>query len=208
MTVEAVTIDAYGTLVTLHDPVGALQKALAAAGHERDAGTVRAAFQAEVEHYLPRSHLGADPASLAELRRQCAQVFLDAAHVSADGAAFAPAFIAALRFEAVDGAREACLALRAHGLRLAVVSNWDIALHDYLAELRLTELADAVVASADVGTPKPDPAIFVEALERLGVPAERAVHVGDEQDDADGARAAGLAFEPAPLAEAASRILG
>jgi len=208
MTVEAVTIDAYGTLVTLRDPVGALQAALASAGHERDTGTVGAAFAAEVEHYVPRSHLGADPVSLAQLRRDCAQVFLDAAGVAMDGDAFAPAFIAALRFEPLDGAREACSALRAGGLRLAVVSNWDIGLHEHLAALELTPLVDAVVTSAEIGTAKPAPAVFVEALERLGARAERAVHVGDELNDEDGARAAGLRFEPAPLAEAASRILG
>src|SRR5690242_13555418 len=117
MTVEAVTIDAYGTLVTLGDPVRMLQDALAAAGHERDAETVRVAFEAEVEHYVPRSHLGTDPASLTQLRTQCAQVFLDAAGVAMAGTAFAPAFMAALRFEPVDGAPAACAALRAHGLR-------------------------------------------------------------------------------------------
>jgi len=39
------------------------------------------------------------------------------------------------------------------------------------------------------------------------VRAERAVHVGDAAADAEGARAAGLRFEPAPLADAAKRIL-
>jgi phosphoglycolate phosphatase-like HAD superfamily hydrolase len=33
------------------------------------------------------------------------------------------------------------------------------------------------------------------------------VHVGDSEADAEGARAAGLRFEPAPLPDAARRIL-
>jgi putative hydrolase of the HAD superfamily len=48
--------------------------------------------------------------------------------------------------------------------------------------------------------PKPDPAIFRLALERLGVSSERTLHVGDSDADEEGARAAGIAFTPAPVA--------
>ena len=40
------------------------------------------------------------------------------------------------------------------------------------------------------------------ALERLRVRPERALHVGDSAADEQGARAAGMRFAPAPLAEA------
>ena len=121
--------------------------------------------------------------------------------------AFAPAFVGALSFTALPGAADACRALAAAGLKIAVVSNWDIGLHDHLATLGLDRLVDTVVTSAEAGAPKPEPPVFELALARLGVPAERAVHVGDSDADADGALAAGLRFEPAPLAEAAARIL-
>ncbi|MBV8259050.1 MAG: HAD-IA family hydrolase, partial [Actinobacteria bacterium] len=78
-------------------------------------------------------------------------------------------------------------------------------LHDHLAALGLDGVVDAVVTSADAGAPKPDPRIWRIALERLG--ARTAVHVGDSDADAEGARAAGVRFEPAPLAAAADRIL-
>src|SRR2546425_13236382 len=76
---DAVTIDAYGTLVTLTDPVDALAEALAARGVERSRAQVAAGFQAEGVYYVSRSHEGRDEATLALLRRDCAQVFLEGA---------------------------------------------------------------------------------------------------------------------------------
>jgi putative hydrolase of the HAD superfamily len=203
--VEAVTIDAYGTLVTLDDPVPRLQAALRAHGVERDAAEVTQAFAAEVEHYVPRSHEGRDEATLALLRRDCAAVFLEAAGARLAPEGFVADFMASLRFRALGGAADACRRLTAAGLRLAVVSNWDVGLHEHLAALGLDRMVDAVVTSAEAGAAKPDPRIWRVALARLG--ADRAVHVGDSEADAEGARAAGLRFEPAPLAEAAERIL-
>jgi len=207
MALEAVTIDAYGTLVSLRDPVPALQAALARHGVDRSADEVLAAFRAEVAYYVERSHEGRDEATLALLRRDCAGVFLDAAGTELDPGEFAPSFVGALEFEALPGAADACRALAAAGLRLAVVSNWDVGLHDHLATLGLDGLLDAVVTSAEAGAPKPAPAVFELALARLGAHPARTVHVGDADADAEGARAAGLRFEPAPLADAARRIL-
>jgi putative hydrolase of the HAD superfamily len=207
MTVEAVTIDAYGTLVTLRDPVPSLRKALAARGADRSLADVQRAFHAEVAYYVPRSHEGRDEAALALLRRDCARLFLEAAGADIAPEEFAPAFVEALVFEAVAGATAACRALAEAGLRLAVVSNWDVGLHDHLARLGLTAIVHEVVTSAEAGAPKPDPAVFRLALERVGVRPDHAVHVGDAPADEEGARAAGLRFEPAPLADAARRIL-
>jgi putative hydrolase of the HAD superfamily len=205
--VEAVTVDAYGTLLTLSDPVPPLRAALAEHGIERDEDSVGRAFRAEVEHYVERAHEGRDEATLALLRRDCAAVFLAAADADIDPGAFAPSFISALSFVPVDGAVEACRALGDAGLKLAVVSNWDIGLHDHLRAIGLDSLVDTVVTSAEAGAPKPAPAVFELALRRLGTTAGHAVHVGDAAADVEGARAAGLRFEPAPLRDAAVRIL-
>jgi putative hydrolase of the HAD superfamily len=205
---EAVTIDAYGTLVTLRDPVPALRAALASRGVDRSSSDVQRAFEAEVEFYVARSHDGRDEATLALLRRDCAGVFLEALESELDPDRFAPAFVSSLRFEELPGARDACVELAAAGLRLAVVSNWDIGLHDHLSALGLSAVLDIVVTSAEAGAPKPAPAVFELALARLGVDdAARAVHIGDAAADEEGARAAGLRFEPAPLADAVRRIL-
>jgi len=202
-----VTIDAYGTLVRLRDPVSRLRAALADAGLARDENTVRRAFAAEVEFYVPRSHEGRDRTTLALLRRDCAGVFLRAADADVDAASFVDAFVGSLSFEPEPGAVEACRALASAGMKVAVVSNWDVGLHDHLRTIGLHDLFDVVVTSADAGAAKPSPLVFDRALERLGVNANHAVHVGDGDADSEGAQAAGMRFEPAPLADAVARIL-
>jgi len=190
--------------VLLRDPVPALRAALAVRGHARADETVRDAFAAEVAYYVPRSHEGRDAASLAALRHACTTVFLDAVGADTLDADEFP-FVASLAFDLVPGGRAACDDLTRAGLRLCVVSNWDIGLSEHLQRLGLDL---PVVTSAEAGAPKPDPAVFELALQRLGVAAPvRAVHVGDDPADEAGARAAGLRFEPAPLAEAAQRII-
>jgi putative hydrolase of the HAD superfamily len=195
--IDAVTIDAYGTLVELVDPVPALRTALAERGVERDAEQVKAAFRAEVAYYRPRSVEGRDAESLAALRAACASVFLGAAEAELDPEEFAPAFVDALVIRPVAGAVEAVERFRARGLALAVVSNWDVGLHEKLGPLAAR--FQVVLTSAEAGAPKPDPAVFLAALERLGVPPARALHIGDEHGDEDGARAAGMQFRWAPL---------
>jgi putative hydrolase of the HAD superfamily len=207
MQLEAVTIDAYGTLVTLRDPVPALHVALADRAIERDADDVRRAFELEVAFYLAHAHDGRDDATLALLRRDCTRVFLEAANVELDPGDFASAFVSSLTFVELPGARAACRELAAAGLLLAVVSNWDVGLGEHLDRLELGSLVDAIVTSAEAGAPKPAPAMFELALAKLGVAAGQAVHVGDAISDEEGARAAGMRFEPAPLADAARRIL-
>jgi HAD superfamily hydrolase (TIGR01509 family) len=204
---DAVTIDAYGTLVTLRrDPADALRQALRKRGMERTHGEVAAAFAVEARYYRDRSHEGADEASLALLRRDCAAVFLDALGAGIDPEEFARPYVEALEFEPMPGAVDAVLALEQLGLELAVVSNWDVALHEYLEELGLADHFATVVTSAEAGAPKPDPRIFELALERLRVRPERALHVGDSPADEEGARAAGMAFAPAPLADVPARL--
>jgi putative hydrolase of the HAD superfamily len=90
-------------------------------------------------------------------------------------------------------------ALRAAGMRLVVVSNWDVSLHEALAATGLAPLVDAAVSSAEAHAAKPDPAIFARALALAGTPGEPvapadALHAGDSPEhDVAGARAAGIA---------------
>ena len=202
----AVTLDAFGTLVELVDPVEPLRAALAAAGVERSADDVAAAFAAEVAYYLPRAHEGRDAATLAALREACAGVFLAELDAPLDPAGFAPSFVGALAFRPLPGVEEALDALRARGLRLACVSNWDVSLADALAAAGLAGRLDAVVSSAEAGAPKPDPRPFRLALERLGVEPGRALHVGDDEADRRGAAAAGLRFTPPPVSTRPARM--
>jgi putative hydrolase of the HAD superfamily len=83
--------------------------------------------------------------------------------------------------------------LRARGLKIGIVSNWDTRLKAISDGLGLTPLVDFLVISAEAGVRKPDPRIFRIALERAGVRPEEAIHVGDlPEEDAEGARRAGV----------------
>jgi HAD superfamily hydrolase (TIGR01509 family) len=199
---DAVTVDGFGTLVRLVDPVPALTAALLERGVERGADVVREAFAAEVAYYRPHAVDGSDPAGLAGLRLDCTRVFLDAAGAALDPAEFVDSFMGAIAFEPMPGAIDSLVRLRAHGLELAVVSNWDIGLVEHLERIGAAWLFSAIVTSAEAGTAKPDAAVFRLALARIHVQPGRALHVGDEPADEEGARAAGMRFAHAPLVAA------
>eukprot|EP00775_Hariotina_reticulata_P008237 gene8237-8427_t len=92
------------------------------------------------------------------------------------------------------GALPALQKLRAAGVRLAVVSNFDTRLRPILSALGIDHMFDAVVVSAEVGAEKPNPVIFESALQGLGLRAGDVVHVGDDRrNDVWGARDAGIA---------------
>jgi putative hydrolase of the HAD superfamily len=85
-------------------------------------------------------------------------------------------------------------ALRQRGLALAVVTNGRIDTQQAkLVRLGLEPYLNAVLISEREGVRKPDVQIFARALERLGVEASAAWHVGDHpMADVAGAHAAGL----------------
>jgi FMN phosphatase YigB (HAD superfamily) len=104
--------------------------------------------------------------------------------------------------------------LRAAGVRVGVVSDIHVDLRPVFAAHRLpdgTSWADLVqvwVLSFEVGVAKPDPRIFEIALDRLGLPAEQVLMVGDRAGW-DGA-ATGLGMTTLllpPLQEASQRRL-
>ena len=203
---DLITVDAFGTLVELVDPYDRLGDELAVRGIERDRDAVAAAFAAEAAYYIPRSHEGRDADSLAQLRRECVAVFLGELHAELDPKEFVAAYVGALEFRPMAGAKAALGRLRSAGFALACVGNWDISLEEHLDALGLSSYFGTVVTSAEAGAPKPDPAPFRLALDRIGVEAGRALHIGDSETDREGAAAAGLAFEPAPLATLPSRL--
>ena len=203
---DAVTIDAFGTLVQLEDPSQPLRLALAEHGVNRSRDEVAAAFRAEARYYRPRSLQGRDATSLAALRRRCVAVFLEHLGTPLDPEQFVPSFMSAVGFRLSDGAGEALGVLSSAGLSLACVANWDISLGEHLDRLGVTHRFDAILSSAEAGCEKPSAGIFELALQMLSVPASRALHVGDEEVDRDGARAAGLTFEPAPLSTLPERL--
>jgi putative hydrolase of the HAD superfamily len=92
-----------------------------------------------------------------------------------------------------EGMGEALDAIRALGVKVAIISNSEGMLDRLFTDLGVLQHFDLVVDSGKLGIEKPDPRIFQVALEHFGVPPERALHLGDVfATDVLGARAAGL----------------
>jgi HAD superfamily hydrolase (TIGR01509 family) len=199
---DAVTLDAHGTLVSLVDPVPALTTALAERGVERAEESVLAGFRVEAVHYGRRAGEGTDAESLSQLQRECAAVFLQAVDADLDPGEFAPAYVGALQFELLPGVLASLERLRALGLELALVANWDLSLRRLLDEIGLERYFSVVVPAA--GKPAPDG--LLRALDSLQVAPARALHIGDDEVDREAAGAAGVGFAWAPLPTAVASI--
>lgn len=192
---RAITIDALGTLLELVPPAPRLRAGLRERlGVEVSDAEAGQAMKAEIAFYRAHLHLGRDAAGLARLRRACAEVLRDAlGRPDLDLDALTGTLLAAIRFEPFPDAIPALRALRAAGLKLVAVSNWDVSLHEQLDRTGLSGLLDGALSSAEVGAPKPEPEIFARALVLAGAHPGEAWHVGDDVEaDVGGALAAGL----------------
>jgi HAD superfamily hydrolase (TIGR01509 family) len=83
-------------------------------------------------------------------------------------------------------------ALRALGVKVAVLSNIGVRIDHVLDRSGIAALADARVLSYEVGHVKPDPEIFHAALAALDLPADRVLMVGDSPKDDVGAAVLGI----------------
>jgi putative hydrolase of the HAD superfamily len=202
-------IDVMGTLVRLQPPAPLLRRQLRDRfGVEVSDAEAAAALRAEISFYRAHMGDGRDAATLHELRRRCARVLRDALPPRCAGApGDAPptgsgdldldelvrGLMASLRFVAFDDARDALLAVRARGVWVVAVSNWDVSVLEVLEQTGLAPLLDGTVSSAAIGVAKPSPAVFEHALSLVGARAADALHVGDSvSEDVAGARAAGI----------------
>lgn len=99
-------------------------------------------------------------------------------------------------------------ALRTRRVRIGIVSNVPRDLRAIFAAHGLIELVDTFTHSFEVGTEKPDPAIFLRACEALGTWPRETLMVGDHPITDAGALKAGLRFHLLPPDGAAERPRG
>lgn len=84
---------------------------------------------------------------------------------------------------------EAALEQLSQRLPLVAISNGNAD----LSQMALGKHFTFQIAAREFGKAKPDPSIFQHACERLGLPADQVLHVGDDPElDVAGARDAGL----------------
>lgn len=196
---RALLIDGLGTLVALEPPAPALARALAVRhGVQVSEAEAARGLAAEIAFYRAHMGSGRDAVSLAALRRRCAEVLRGALPASeplraVGSEAMTDTLLSALRFQPYPDVRPALIRVRSRGAHVIVVSNWDVSLLEVLELAGLAPLLDGVVTSAAVGAAKPAPAPFEHALALAGVPAQRALHVGDSlAEDVRGAQACGI----------------
>ncbi len=202
MRLAAVTLDAAGTLIEVAERVGrTYARTVARHGIHLVPEQVERTFAAALAAAPPLAFPGVAAVERAERERAwweavVRQAFADAGELPSFGACFAELFAyyarpAAWRvFPEVPGTLRQ---LRARGLHLAVVSNFDARLGPLLDGLGLGPLLDHVLHSSAAGAAKPDAAIFRAAVAALGAPAPDVLHAGDGLvADVTGAREAGL----------------
>lgn len=201
---RAILLDAAGTLIRPCEPVSETYAAVARRyGVDLDVEKLAQAFES-VFRDMPE--LAFEWASLEELYEQerawwrllVLRVIDRTGNFSGDFDRFFAALYAHYgqghAWRCFPEVPDALAGLRDKGYRLAVVSNFDSRLPGILRAVGIDGFMDAIIYSSRAGSAKPDPAIFRQALDALGIAPEQALHVGDSAEaDVGGAIAAGLA---------------
>jgi putative hydrolase of the HAD superfamily len=97
------------------------------------------------------------------------------------------------KFVAFDDAVPMLSLLKKKGYMLGLISNVDKNIDEVYQSLGFLEHLDFTVTSHEAGCDKPDPKIFMVALEKAGAKPEEAIYIGDQYHlDIVGARNAGI----------------
>jgi putative hydrolase of the HAD superfamily len=191
--IEIIFFDAGGTLLYPDPTVG---EAYARAGRAHGVRAPAAGLEAAFREAFREEKRRARPQDRAWWRRVVDRSYAPFGEPTDPDGLFADLYEWFAQPEAwrlFPDAADALPVLAARGLRLGVISNWDVRLPGLLAGHEATRRLDPVIVSGVVGAEKPDPAIYRAALEAAGVAPEQALMIGDDYEaDVAGARAAGL----------------
>ena len=92
-----------------------------------------------------------------------------------------------------DDVRRVLPQLKEAGYILGVISNRDKPFQDVLQDHGISEFFDVLLAAGEINIFKPEPGVFEHALQRVKIPAQEAMYVGDNYfADVVGSRRAGL----------------
>jgi putative hydrolase of the HAD superfamily len=156
---------------------------------ERAAGPVWGGLRRHIRQNIEHRTVG----DLARFRRRNAERTARELGIEAPSEVLAEVAERRISFNPYPESVEVLEDLKELSVPLYVVSNWDIELERVLENLGWTVYFDGIVASAVLGVEKPRREIFDEALRLAGVPADRAVMVGnDPVSDIRGAFEAGV----------------
>ena len=140
-----------------------------------------------------------DPGERFEVYRKYEYIILDEIGVTVSGETLtrilkkAEELFKGANFVLFDDVLSTLKTLKGQNLILGLLTNLTKGVDTILERLGLESYLNFVVNPADVGVDKPDPRFFLAALERAGVNAAEAVHVGDQYEvDVLGARGVGI----------------
>lgn len=177
---EGVMLDVDGTLIDSNDAhARAWVKALVESGVEVPFERVRRLIGKGGDKLLPEvSGIDAEsPRGKAIVKRR-SEIFLRA-------------YLPTLR--PFPGVRPLLARMKAEGLRLAVASSSKgEELGQLLRACGADEFVEAKTSSDDADKSKPDPDVLHAALERIGLPAERVLLLGDTPYDVEAGKRAGV----------------
>jgi HAD superfamily hydrolase (TIGR01509 family) len=111
--------------------------------------------------------------------------------------------------QAIPGGREALAGLKQRGFVLGIVTDTIYPIGRkmrWLNQVGVAEFIDVVACSTVVGAHKPDPAIYLNALQQAHLRPDESAFVGHAVDELEGAQRAGLAtvavlYEPGARAD-------
>ena len=202
MAIRAVFFDAAGTLIKPARRVGESYAMVAEKyGMEVAPSAINERFRVCFEASPPLAFPGASAAQLVVLERNwwknlVSRIFEPWGTIERFDDCFAELFeyfAGSAAWTLYPEVAATLTALKKRGLILDVISNFDSRLHRILAGLGIADRFDEVFVSSAVGHAKPDPRIFQAALQKHGLDAAQAAHIGDsEAKDIRGAANIGL----------------
>lgn len=195
MTRPGLCLDAMGTLIEMTRPVGEVYHDVARAfGVDLPAWRLEDAFQRVLRRAPPREALGSTRAERcdrelewwSERVRQTFQATDSTARFE-DLPGFARALFDTYRQASLWRARPEVVPtlrrLHREGMPMAVLSNFDHRLPEILESIGLITFFEDVLIPSECGLHKPSSALFELASDRLGVPLEALVYVGDDSPE-------------------------
>ena len=201
MNVQAITIDAGGTLIRPYPSVGEIYaETLSGFGIEVDPQEVekdfRAAFQ-ESDRRGNDNEVSNDSERLFWQRvvRNCLGRHIPPDIFNKVFDELYDTFASASRWQLADDALPTMKELRHRGCRLAILSNSDSRFRQVFKEMGLADLVEEIFISGEIGYEKPDLRIFRHVEKTLDLPPQQILHIGDSlRHDAEGAANAGWQY--------------
>jgi 2-haloacid dehalogenase len=194
--ISAVVFDAYGTLLDVHSALGRVMAERGASGDAvLPAATAKALSVLWRDKQLAYTWLRTSMRRHADFEAVTADALdhaLEAMGLGRDGALRAALLAAYRTLDPYPEVPDALAALKAMGLRLAVLSNGTPGmLADGLGSAGIARHLDAVLSVEGVGVYKPAPEVYALATRRFGVAAAELLFLSANGWDVHGAAAFG-----------------